>query len=181
MTLFVGHIFSYHPVLAKIKQLTRHEPLKHAGFVWNKWGTFNEEMVFNLMSHDVATALDLFGSPSNIKTLENVGMVTDSDIIYAKLTFPKQRSCTIYINRASNTKNKTVTLVTAKNTYLWDNDQLFKLDKKTNSLKLVYKSTQTPLEIECAEFKRCIKTRKKPHTNGEFGIGVIRILEKLKK
>ena len=104
--LFVGHIFSYHPVLARIKSIVQREPIKHAAFVWNKLGTFNEELIYNLVSHDVATALDLFGKPTSIKTLENSGMVTDSDIIYFRLGFKNRCFCTIYINRVSNFKNK---------------------------------------------------------------------------
>jgi UDP-2-acetamido-3-amino-2,3-dideoxy-glucuronate N-acetyltransferase len=187
--LFVGHIFSYNPVLAKIKRINAVEPLKNAAFFWNKLGTFNEEIIYNVASHDVATALDLFGQPTDIKTLENTGMVTTSDIIYARLNFPPEadqplagknrRSCTIYINRVSNLKNKTVTLATAKNVYLWENDQLLKLDKKANVFKLVYQSSKTPLEVECAEFSKCLEQNKKPHTSGEFGLEVVKILSRV--
>ncbi len=179
LILFVGHIFSYHPVLAKIKQLVRKEPIKYASFIWNKLGTFNEELIFNLASHDIATAFDLFGKLTSIKTLENKGLITNSDIIYIQLNFKNHRSCTIYINRVSNLRNKTVTLATNKNVYLWEGDQLFKVDKKTNTLKLIYKNTKTPLEVECAEFIRCITQNKKPLTNGEFGLEVVKILSKI--
>lgn len=177
--LFVGHIFSYHPVLAKIKSITRREPIRHASFVWNKLGTFNEELVFNLLPHDVATALDLFGKPTNVKTLENRGVVTDSDIIYTRLNFSGNRSCTIYINRTSNFKNKTVTLATDKNVYLWENNKLLKLNKKTSTFNLVYENDKTPLEVECVEFVKCLKKRQKPHTSGEFGLKVVQVLSKI--
>lgn len=190
--LFVGHIFSYHPVLAKIKSIAHREPIKHAVFVWNKLGTFNEELIFNLLPHDIATALDLFGRPISIKTLENRGMVTDSDIIYARLNFkgnpPKfsagklrraSRSCTIYINRISNLKNKTITIATGKNVYIWENDKLLKLNKKNSSFDLVYESIKTPLEIECGEFIKCISRNKKPPTDGGFGLEVVKILSRI--
>lgn len=177
--LFVGHIFSYHPVLAKIKRLTQHEPFKHANFVWNKWGTFNEDLMLNLGCHDIAIALDLLGTPIKVEVLENRNIVSTSDIVFTRLSFKGGKSATIYINRASNFKNKTVTLVTAKNVYSWENDKLLKLDKKTNSLKLIYKSTKTPLEVECAEFIKCLQKNKKPHTSGEFGLGVVKVLSKI--
>lgn len=191
--LFVGHIFLYHPVLTKIKSLLRKERLQHASFVWNKFGTFNEELVFNLVSHDIATALDLFGSsstslasarlvldkPITIKTLENSGLVTDSDIIHIRLNFPNQRYCTICINRVSNLKNKTVTLSTNKNIYLWEDDKLFKLNKKGDVFKFIYKGAKTPLALECAEFIKCLKQNKKPLTSGEFGLEVVRLLSKI--
>lgn len=199
--LFVGHIFSYHPVLTKIKLIASREPIKYAAFVWNKLGTFNEELVYNLLSHDVATALDLFGSsPISIKILENHGVVTDSDIIFAHLNFLNNRSCTIYINRVSNLKNKTVTLTTDKNVYLWENyrfDRLLRLDPvrgrgtlralaasfgvdlNKNEFKPIFQSTTTPLEVECAEFIKCLTQNKKPLTSGEFGLEVVKILSKI--
>ena len=178
--LFVGHIFSYHPALAKIKQIIHKELLKYAGFIWNKWGTFNEELLPNLGCHDIATALDLFGDPIKIETLENRGVVTSSsDVVFIRLSFKNRKSCTIYLNRVSNFKNKTTTLVTNKNIYLWESDQLFKLNKKDSVLSLIYKSMKTPLEIECAEFIKCLKTRKKPLTDGRFGLKVVEVLSKI--
>ncbi|MDP3954728.1 MAG: Gfo/Idh/MocA family oxidoreductase [bacterium] len=177
--LFVGHIFSYHPILAKLKRLNAVEPFEHADFTWNKLGTFNEEILFNLASHDIATALELFGKPTSIKILENKGAITDSDIINLKLSFKNNTSSTIYINRVSNFKNKSVTFASDKNVYLWENDSLFKLNKKTNSYKPAYGSKKTPLEIEASEFIRCLKQRKKPLTDGEFGLEVVKILTKI--
>lgn len=179
--LFVGHIFLYHPVLAKIKSIARHEPIKHAVFVWDRFGPFNEELIFNLASHDVALALELFGQPTGIKTFENRGMVTDSDIFYARLGFKNHRACTIFINRVSNLKNKTVTFATAKNVYLWENERLLKLGKKADNFKLIYKSAKTPLEVECAEFVKCLAQNKKPLTDGNFGLEVVKLLYKFRQ
>lgn len=177
--LFVGHIFSYHPVLAKIRSIARKEPLKHASFVWNKLGTFNEDLVSNLASHDVATTLDLFGAPVKIETLENRGIVSDCDIKFIRLDFKQRKSCTIYINRVSNHKNKTVTLVTDKNIYLWENNKLLKLNPSKKEFKQIFQSIISPLEIECAEFIKCLETNKKPLTDGRFGLKVIEILSKI--
>lgn len=181
LTLFVGHIFSYHPVLAKIKSIAHKEPIRNAIFVWNKWGTFGEDLMVNLGSHDIATAFDLFGQPSKVEVLEKLGIVSNSDIMFLRLHFSNRRTCTIYINRVSNFKNKTVTLVTDKNVYLWENEQLFKLDKKVTTLKLIYKSIRTPLEAECTEFIKCLEQIKKPHTSGEFGLWIVRILSRIRK
>ena len=177
--LFVGHIFSYHPVLAKLKRLNAVEPFKYVDFTWNKLGTFNEELIFNLMSHDIAVALELLGSPTRVKTFSNIGLVTNSDIIHTRLNFKNYHSCTISINRVSNLKKKSVTLATDKNVYLWENDSLFSLNKKSNLYKLIYKAKKTPLEIEASEFIKCISQRKKPLISGEFGLEVVKILAKI--
>lgn len=176
LVLFVGHIFSYHPVLAKIRSIAQKENLKYIGFTWNKFGAFDEGLSLNLASHDIATAINLFGVPSKVEILENRGILTSSDIIFVRLRFKGGKVCTIYINRLSNLKNKTVSLITDKSMYYWEDYQLLKLDKKTNQFVLIYKSKKTPLEIECSEFVKCLEQRGKPLTDGRFGLKVVKVL-----
>ena len=99
--------------------------------------------------------------------------------MFLQLNFSRGRSSTIYINRISNIKNKSIIIATAKNIYLWENELLLKFDRKNDKFKLLYTSTKTPLEIECAEFIKCLKTRKKPTTDGEFGLRIVEILAKI--
>ncbi len=179
--LFVGHTFSYHPVLARIKQIGRREPITHLNFSWHKLGSFGESITLNLGCHDIATSLDIFGQNKLPKIISSEGrhIISDSDVMFLQLEFSRNRSSTIYINRVSSIKNKSTIVVTTKNIYLWENDLLSKFDKKNNKFKLLYTSKKTPLEIECAEFIKCLKTRKKPITDGEFGLKVVEVLAKV--
>ncbi|PJE51069.1 MAG: hypothetical protein COV29_02230 [Candidatus Yanofskybacteria bacterium CG10_big_fil_rev_8_21_14_0_10_36_16] len=180
LILFVGHIFSYHPILAKVKSITKREKIKKAIFSWHKLGTFKEDLVLNLGSHDIAIALELFKKPTNIKITKKIKSVTRCDIINLDLKFKGNTTCSIYLNRISNQKNKTATFIADKNVYLWENNSLFKLNKTKNEFSLIFESKTTPLEIEVKEFINCIQNKKTPLTNGEFGTEVVKVLEKIK-
>ncbi len=177
--IFVGHVFLYHPVFQKIKELIKNDPLKYAKFVWNKLGTFEEDIVWNLLSHEVSIALELFGTPKKISKLDEKGVLTNADILSVKMDFDNGRKCVIDLNRVSNVKDKSVTFVTSKNIFLWNNDALYMFNKKSASFEISYKSEKQPLEIECKEFIDCIQNSKKTRTDGKFGLEVVKNLSKI--
>lgn len=179
VVLFVGHLFLYHPVLTKLKTILKKDRIRYATFAWNKFGTFEEALGPNLLSHELSIVFALFGRPKKIKVIGQYGFVTDCDVLSLRMYFHNGFVCDLGINRISNTKNKSVTLATSTNVYLWENDQLLKLEKGANAFKLIYKSPRSPLEVECAEFIKCLKQNKKPLTGGQFGLEVVKTLSKI--
>lgn len=179
LILFIGHIFLYHLIFKKLKKLTKEDPVQFADFYWSKWGHFTEDIIWNLACHDVAIAIDLMGKPQKISVIDKMGAITKKDLISLKLNFPGGKIATININRLSPEKRKTVTLLTKNNLLVWDNDSLYKLDKKSRRLKLIYCPAATPLITECRAFIESIKTKKEPVTNGKFGLRVVESLEQL--
>ena len=175
--LFVGHIFSHHSVLGKIQTINKRDPIKHAFFAWNKLGTFEEEILFNLASHDIATALEIFGVPKKVQHL--VSYKQSPDILLLKLIFSKNRYCIISINRISSAKSKTVTFITERNSYVWENNTLSRLDKRDEGFKIIYQNPITPLKRECLAFINCLISRKQPSTDGSFGLEVVKVLAKI--
>ena len=63
LLLFVGHVFIFNEIFAKILQISRKEKIQFIYFQWNKFGTFDEDIFLNLLSHDISIALKLFGKP----------------------------------------------------------------------------------------------------------------------
>ena len=179
LILFVGHIFLYHEVFKKIKELTKKDPIQSADFYWSKWGHFTEDILWNLACHEISIALNLMGQPQKISLINKTKAITEGDLVSLKLEFADGKIATININRLSPEKRKTVTLLTKNNLLVWHNDSLYKLDKKTQALKLIYQSKITPLITECRTFLESVKTKKEPVTNGEFGLKVIKTLELL--
>ncbi len=179
LILFVGHTFLYHPVFQKIKELTKNDPLIYAKFSWNKLGSFNEDVVWNLACHDVAMAINLFGEPKKVKLLSAKGLVTKRDIISLELNFSGNRAATIEINRVSDLKNKLVTIATKNNVYSWDNDSLYKLDRAPGEFKEIYHSETQPLEIECQAFLDAIEKKSPFPTDGTLGLAVVNAIAHL--
>ena len=180
LLLFVGHIFIFNEIFKKLIQISNKENITHLNFLWNKFGTFDEDIFLNLISHDLSIILALFGKPKKIKLINKFGVISKCDVVTLILELPNKKTCQIHVNRCSNHKQKYVTIFTQKNIYVWDDLSLFKNNKKTNSFKLVFQSKYTPLEIECKEF---VKKLNETNISSEFANiakDVIQVIQKLK-
>ena len=180
LLLFVGHIFIFNEIFKKLIQISNRENITHLNFLWNKFGTFDEDIFLNLVSHDLSIILALFGKPKKIKLINKFGVISKCDVVTLILELPNKNTCQIHVNRCSNHKQKHVTIFTQKNIYIWDDLSLFKNNKKTNSFKLVFQSKYTPLEIECKEF---VKKLNETNISSEFANiakDVIQVIQKLK-
>jgi len=182
LILFIGHIYAYHPVLQKIKTLVKNDPIVYAKFVWNKLGYFAENILWNLACHEVSIAMEIMGLPKKISVLDQKGLLTDGDIISLKVNFADKKRVAIFdLNRVSTQKNKTIIFLTvSKKIFVWENDSLYRLNGTGNDFNLIYKAKITPLELECREFIKCLKTKNNPHTDGSFGLKVVQLLAAVK-
>jgi UDP-2-acetamido-3-amino-2,3-dideoxy-glucuronate N-acetyltransferase len=150
--LFVGHIFLFNEVLKKIIQISKKEKIMYIEFNWNKFGSFDEDIFLNLLSHDMSIILKLFGKPKKINLQSSFGFVSKLDIVKLNVKLPENQNCEIYLNRYSNEKEKIVKIFTEKNVYHWNDLKLYKNNKKSSNFKLIYESKLTPLEIESKFF-----------------------------
>ena len=160
LCLFVGYVFLYNEIFKKIKAIHKTESIKYANFEWKKLGTFDEDIFHNLLSHDLSLNLELFGMPKKITINSKYGVLTDVDRFSLELLFGKTVKSEITIDRISHLKKKTVMVLTQKNSYIWDDDILFKFNKNTKKYKKSCQSKYTPLYLECKEFIRLINAKK---------------------
>ena len=181
LNLFVGHIFLYNEIFKKIKKIDRQESIIYAHFSWKKFGTFDEDIFKNLLSHDISLILELFGSPNRIRLTNNIGFITSSDRISLELNFTRNRKCDVSIDRISPYKEKSVTFLTKKNLFVWNDDELLRFDKRTQSFKKIYQSKNTPLHLECKKFIANITSKKVSYDSSFLALNVTRILSKLSK
>ncbi len=178
--LFVGHVFLFHPVLEKIKELTAGDPVRYAHFSWNKYGSFHEDIAWNLACHDLAVAIALFGIPEKLEKCGEWGGVSAGDLLSLHAGFSGNRRCTIDINRISNQKRKAVTLVTAAGTVLlWENDVLHVLDKETGAFRLAYAPQESALQRECILFLKAVVDRKNPPEHAAIPFETVKALSAL--
>ena len=159
LCLFVGHVFLYNEVFKKIKKIHENESIIYANFEWKKLGTFDEDIFENLLSHDLALNLELFGMPKKIQMKSKYSFLTPIDRFSLELFFNKTRRSEITIDRTSHYKKKTVMFTTRKNSYIWDDDKLLKFDKKTETYKEKFQSKNMPLYLECKEFIKIINAK----------------------
>ena len=181
LNLFVGHVFLYNEIFKKIKKIDKQESITYAHFAWKKFGTFDEDIFKNLLSHDISLILALFGSPNRIRLTNNIGFITSSDRISLELNFTRNRKCDVSIDRISPHKEKSVTFLTKKNLFVWNDDELLRFDKRTQSFKKIYQSKNTPLHLECKKFIANITSKKVSYDSSFLALNVTRILSKLSK
>ena len=177
--LFVGHIFLFNEVLKKIIKISNKEKITHIEFNWNKFGSFNEDIFLNLLSHDISIIFKLFGKPKKIKLQSSFGIISKCDIITLNVTLSQNQNCQIYINRVSNEKQKIVKIFTEKNIYLWNDLSLYKNNKKSSDFKLIYESKLTPLEIQCKFFIRELNKSNKSFEYANLAKDVIQLIHKV--
>ena len=127
--LFVGHIFLFNEVLKKIIKILNKEKISYIEFNWNKFGSFDEDIFLNLLSHDISIIFKLFGKPKKIKLQSSFGIISKCDIVTLNVKLSQNQNCQIYINRVSNEKQKIVKIFTEKNIYLWNDLRLYKIIK----------------------------------------------------
>jgi len=180
LLLFVGQIFIFNEILKKIVQISKRENITYVNFVWNKFGTFDEDIFLDLVSHDLSIILTLFGKPKKIKLINAFGVISKCDVVTLTLELPNNKKCQIHVNRCSNHKQKLVTIFTQKNIYIWDDLLLYKNNKKSSSFRLVFESRHTPLEIECKEFIKKLNETKISFESAYLAKDVIQVIQKLK-
>ena len=124
--------------------------------------------------------MELIGKPNKISILDKNGFITFCDFITLRIEFSDNKICFIDINRISNQKRHSITILTEKNLFLWESEKLYKYNKQTRKLKIIYESKKTPLEIECEEFLKFSDAPKKDFSNAKKAVQVLQILEKFR-
>ena len=179
-TIFAGHIFLYHPVLNKLKQIHKNDSITYMKFSWMRTGSFNEDILLDLVSHFCSIMIELLGLPKKIKLLNFKKIVSSYDIISFQFDFINGQKCVIDINRISNFKKRSILIFTKKNIFEWDDDSLYKFDKRKNLFKLMFNPQQRPLEIETKEFIRNLNC-KPDYSNSDKAIKILNLIEKCRK
>ena len=179
--LIVGHFFVYHPILNKIKKLIKNDSVIYFSLKWNKFGTFEENIVFNLLSHEISILLELIGIPKNLSIISSQGIISDSDILTINVFFSKNCSGIISIDRISENKEKSVSIITNNQFLLWQDYDLYSLNKKTKKFNKIFHSDQSSLTNEINEFLKNLKIRHSNTNNLQIAIDTIKLLSNLKR
>lgn len=177
--LFVGHIFIYHPVLQKIKHLLKDDNLQYFSMTWNKFGSFKENIILNLVSHDLSILLELFGMPKKLSKIYSKGIISNIDMINLQVNYSKTFNGIITINRVSDHKLKSISIISKKHFLIWNNNDLYKLNTKTKKFYKIFHSNKTSLTIEVSEFIKTVKSNKNSTHNLQISRDTLKLVSKL--
>jgi UDP-2-acetamido-3-amino-2,3-dideoxy-glucuronate N-acetyltransferase len=201
--LMVGHILQYHPAVIRLKELITSGELGKIQYVYSnrlnvgKLRT-EENILWSFAPHDISVILMLLGEePVNIYTTGgdylNRGIY---DTTLTTLEFNNGIKGHIFVSWLHPYKEQKLIVVGSKAMAVFDDvskEKLFlyphKIEWKEGKIpvaqKVDYKvipiDTTEPLKEELRHFIGCVQDRKRPKTDGDEGLRVLRILESAEK
>ena len=148
--------------------------------IWEKFGTFNEDIVSNLLIHDISILGSLVGFElKNIKIIKNLSNFTRNDIFRTEFKIDNIY-CDIIINRCFPINQKTISIeVEDGHAYHWIGEKVYEVSHINKNNKLLFKNDQNTLEIVCKNFISLIQNKPQKYTSDiNFGFNVINLIEK---
>lgn len=173
LALFVDHIFLFDEALQKFKQIVQDSGINELTFKWLKWGTFEEDILWNLLYHDFYLAGSFFG---RLISLKIVSAPRNGNKIHARLEFSNGRGAEIFINREfRGEKTKIISARTKDLNIAWRQGSLYVTNR---SKEKVFSPETSPLTNSCKEFLKQIRLKNKSYENFLMAKETISALEK---
>lgn len=206
LTLMVGHTFEYNSAVHALKKYIDSGELGDIYYIDTarlNLGLFQRDsnVLWDLAPHDVSILLYLLGERPISVSAHGMSCVFEeiSDVAYVNLTFPNRVSANIHVSWLDPCKVRRVTVVGSKKMIVYndiENEQKLKIYDKgvdaptyTNGFgefECNYRSGDItipnirfiePLRQECQTFLDSITDHKRPSSDGQDGLSVVRILE----
>lgn len=169
----VGYEFIHDPAINRMRELLSGRRIQWIHFEWHKWGTFKEDPVRHLLSHQISIAKHLGVDMTPVECDKNE-VISSSDIVVTKF---KQASS--IINRASSFKENSVTVLTEDGGYVWSNGELYEIDKEKEVLNKLTVVGPSPVSAEISDFLSSINKNTEPQSSGRFALEIYRVIEQV--
>jgi len=203
--LMVGHVFMYNAGVQALKKYIDEGTLGKIYYMHSKrtnLGPIREDVnaVYDLASHDVSIfSLLLKQLPENLIAKGESFLQNDvEDIAFATLTYPDRVLGNIYVSWLDPQKVRQITIVGDKKMIVWDDLNNFEPIKIYNKgvtkepyyddfgqFQLLLHESEIlipkiklgePLKAQNQHFLECVKSRKRPISDGQNGLEVVKIL-----
>jgi predicted dehydrogenase len=204
-TLMVGHLLEYHPGVQKLKELSDSGELGDE--IYYIYGNrlnlgklrADENALWSLGAHDVSVLLFLAGEEPHEAIARGESYVREGveDVVFCFLRFPSGLSAHLHLSWLDPHKERRFTIVGSKRMATFDDmaleGKLTIYDKGFEEASRGYGEYITrsgdifspripnrePLRVECEHFVECVREGKRPRSDGESGLRVVRVLEEL--
>lgn len=204
--LMVGHLLEYHPAVVRLKQLIESDELGPLYYLYGNRVNFgvvrtNENALWSLGAHDVSVALHLIGEEPEECTAEGACYVQPGveDVVFCFLRFPSGVVAHLHLSWLDPHKERRLTVVGARRMAAFD-DMLIDgklsiydkaIDEQARSWgQYIARSGDVfsprianaePLRLECEHFIECVRNGTQPRSDGQSGLRVVRVLERLQR
>lgn len=207
--LMVGHIFHYHAALQRLDGMIRRGDLGHLRYLYSvrtNLGPIRGDVnvLWDLAPHDIAIQLMLTGAvPASVSaTGQSYLRHGIADVAFGTLFFPRQRVIGhLQVSWLDPHKVRGLTVIGSRKMAVFDDvdtqtplrlydrgvmrDKVFDdfgqfhLMLRDGDIHIPRVAVEEPLRAECGHFLACVRRRRRPVTDGRFGLEVVRVLEAL--
>jgi UDP-2-acetamido-3-amino-2,3-dideoxy-glucuronate N-acetyltransferase len=197
--LMIGHILEYHPAIQKLKDFVDSGELGDIHYIYSNrlnLGKVRQEenILWSFAPHDISVILLLTGAmPVWASTSGESYLQHDvADVTMTTLAFPGKARAHIFVSWLHPFKEQKLVVIGSRKMAVFDDvvkeGKLKIFDKgiewkngqpvtrQTAESTLFFPETE-PLREELAHFVDCVRSRKKPRTDGENGLRVLRVLD----
>jgi predicted dehydrogenase len=204
--LMVGHLLEYHPAVGRLKELIDSGELGELYYIYGNRLNLgklraDENALWSLGAHDVSVALHLIGEEPVECLAQGASYVRDpvQDVVFCFLRFPSGVVTHLHLSWLDPHKERRITVVGARRMAAFD-DMLIEgkltvydkgFDEDTRSWgEYIARSGDIfspripnvePLRVECEHFIHCVRTGATPRSDGQSGLRVVRVLERLQQ
>ncbi len=202
--LMVGHTFEYHPAVVKISELLKAGELGEVQYIDSirvNLGLYqldNRNVIWDLAPHDIAIILSWLGAvPERVSSWgQSFVKKGVEDVAFLRMQFPGGILAHLHVSWLAPAKIRRMTIVGNKKMIIYDDlenvekikiaDQGAHLNPDNPNLRVAYRigdivspriQVTEPLFHECSHFVDSVLQDKRPKTDGENGLQVVRVLE----
>ena len=204
--LMVGHLLEYHPGVQKLKQLSGSGELGEIYYIYGNRLNLgklraDENALWSLGAHDVSVVLHLAGEEPQEVMARGESYVRPGveDVVFCFLRFPSGLSAHLHLSWLDPHKERRFTVVGSRRMATFDDmalegkvtiyDKGFDEDARgygeyiTRSGDIFSPRIPNiePLRLECEHFVESIVSGRRPMSDGESGLRVVRVLEQLQR
>jgi predicted dehydrogenase len=204
--LMVGHLLEYHPAVGRLKQLIEEGELGSLYYLYGNRLNLgklraDENALWSLGAHDVSVALHLTDEEPEECLAHGASYVREGvqDVVFCFLRFPSGISAHLHLSWLDPHKERRLTVVGARRMATFDDmllegklavyDKGFDEDSRSWGEYIARSgesfspriSNAEPLRIECEHFIDCIRSGATPRSDGNSGLRVVRVLERLQQ
>jgi len=201
--LMVGHILQFHPAVTKLKEMISSGELGKIQYIYSNRLNIGklrteENILWSFAPHDISVILSLLGEEP-VKVSAFGGDYLSSGIYDTTMTTIEFRNGVkshIFVSWLHPYKEQKLIIVGSKAMAVFDDmsqEKLFiyphKIEWQNGKIPVAQKAEyysvpldkKEPLKEELQHFIECVQKRKTPKTDGNEGLGVLKILELAEK
>jgi predicted dehydrogenase len=205
--LMVGHLLEYHPGVQRLKQLVESRELGDR--IYYIYGNrlnlgklrADENALWSLGAHDVSVVLHLADEEPWEVVAHGESYVQSGveDVVFCFLRFPSGLSAHLHLSWLDPHKERRFTVVGSRRMATFDDmaleGKLQVFDKgfdegargygeyitRTGDIFSPSIPNVEPLRVECEHFVECVRSGRRPRSDGMSGLRVVRVLEELQR